>query len=388
MSPNTKKCPNPACGRENSPNESFCIDCGDELDAVTSDSAGGGAVPPTTVEVVTQAMPGPVAPPRPQEPSNAKNQRLKTQIGNFEQDEEIRLVRLGAEGRPQGSPYVFRDRTEFTIGREKGDILILTDKQVSKTHARVAIDGAECYVENLSETNGVFLRLRANEVYELQDGDELLLATEFLLFRMPPDGQAPADPLPPPPNSVSPQPVAEDSGDFVDGGGRPASRLASGIDIRNDPQGRRPASRVHIPVPGQAATGVGAGAGAAAPGSGGLNSRMAPKKEFKTEIMGISDPAPKASLSRCNDGRVTAALFIHLSRVTFGRENCTFNFPGGKISRQHAEIVVENGKFFLKDLGSQNGTFVRIRRTCLLHNEDQFRVGSACFQLLAPALAQ
>lgn len=36
MSPATKRCPNPACGRENSPGEFYCLDCGDELDSVQS----------------------------------------------------------------------------------------------------------------------------------------------------------------------------------------------------------------------------------------------------------------------------------------------------------------------------------------------------------------
>lgn len=396
MSPNTKKCPNPACGRENSPNENYCIDCGDELDSVSTSPSSAGSVPPTKMEVLTQQMSGPLPPVPPRPPEPAKPGRFKTVVGDFQQDEEIRLVRLGSEGRPQGNPYVFRDRIDFTIGREKGDILIPTDKQVSKTHAKVAIQGAECWVENLSGTNGVFLRLRTNEDYELQDGDELLLATEMLVFHLPVDSAPPVElaadvrptPLEP---GFSPQ-----RDDFVDGGPGPTAqpgspgRPATAINISGGPAGRRPASSVSIPSPG-GGTGGGGGAlsgGAGASSQGGLNSRMMPKREFKTEIMGVSDPTPRASVSRCNEGRVTAALFIHLPRVTFGRENCTFNFPGGKISRQHAEIVVKEGKYFLKDLGSQNGTFVRIRGECQLHHEDQFRVGSSCFQFLAPGLGQ
>ncbi|MGH7913875.1 MAG: FHA domain-containing protein, partial [Candidatus Binataceae bacterium] len=52
------------------------------------------------------------------------------------------------------------------------------------------------------------------------------------------------------------------------------------------------------------------------------------------------------------------------------------------VSRRHASIVPNNGGFALRDLASQNGTFVRGRRidgTCQLANGDDVRLGDAPF---------
>jgi hypothetical protein len=57
---------------------------------------------------------------------------------------------------------------------------------------------------------------------------------------------------------------------------------------------------------------------------------------------------------------------------SIGRQNCTISLPGDlEISRRHAEIHLQNGAFYLVDLGSTNGTFVTNTRlpanspTCL-----------------------
>ncbi len=41
-----------------------------------------------------------------------------------------------------------------------------------------------------------------------------------------------------------------------------------------------------------------------------------------------------------------------------GRDGCDFNIPDQRISRRHAEITVRDGKFFVTDLESRNGTFI------------------------------
>ena len=101
---------------------------------------------------------------------------------------------------------------------------------------------------------------------------------------------------------------------------------------------------------------------------------------------GCGSAAPQASVDRFNHGTVTASLYLFLPRVSFGREGCTFNFPVNKISRQHAEIYAEKGHYILRDLGSQNGTFVRVRGARVLRHGDQFRIGNSCFELDAPGL--
>lgn len=44
--------------------------------------------------------------------------------------------------------------------------------------------------------------------------------------------------------------------------------------------------------------------------------------------------------------------------VVIGRDGCDFNVPDPRISRQHLKITLQNGKFYITDLESRNGTFM------------------------------
>ena len=59
--------------------------------------------------------------------------------------------------------------------------------------------------------------------------------------------------------------------------------------------------------------------------------------------------------------------------------------PDASVSRHHAAIESTNGSFRLRDLGSQNGTFVRGERIneAALQNGDAVRVGDASFTFRA-----
>jgi len=49
--------------------------------------------------------------------------------------------------------------------------------------------------------------------------------------------------------------------------------------------------------------------------------------------------------------------------------------PGNEVSRRHAQIVFRNGRGQVEDLGSSNGTFVRLRGPHGLTNGDLIRMG-------------
>jgi len=56
-------------------------------------------------------------------------------------------------------------------------------------------------------------------------------------------------------------------------------------------------------------------------------------------------------------------LELTTEKVTIGREaDCTIILEDSLVSRKHAEIREEGGKYFLTDIGSANGTFVGTRR--------------------------
>lgn len=364
-----KVCPNPRCRTPNDPSEQYCISCGDELgmqmgSETRTDPVG---VPPT--ELATAPPPRP----RPQEAPGGSNRGggKKTILVDSSESDEIQVYRLGSEMRRQGAPYSFRDREEgYVIGREKGHILIQTDAMVSKEHARVSVSNMQAMVEDLNSRNGVFLRLRKDDIHELQDGDAILLGSEFLVFRNP-RGTKPTQNAEPAPAAAPAGPGTRDIDVFddLDAAAKSGSsgRTPTAIEIGTvfSQKSARPAK----PAPAQPVR---------SPASAGG------KTAFKTEFLEDGSEGPQAFLDRYNHGTVTAALYLFVPRISLGREGCTFNFPANKVSRQHAEIYAEDGKFLLRDLGSSNGTFVRIRGSCELRHGDQFRVGNACFELDAP----
>jgi pSer/pThr/pTyr-binding forkhead associated (FHA) protein len=63
--------------------------------------------------------------------------------------------------------------------------------------------------------------------------------------------------------------------------------------------------------------------------------------------------------------------------ILVGREGCDVNFGDDRhASRQHARFTFKNGQVILTDLGSKNGTFVRIRDEQRLFHGDYVSFGS------------
>src|SRR5215470_7138484 len=71
-----------------------------------------------------------------------------------------------------------------------------------------------------------------------------------------------------------------------------------------------------------------------------------PRSHEPSMILSVSDPrsAPKR-------------LRLESAKVVLGKHpECDVVLESGKVSRRHAEIVVRDGKLFIHDLGSTNGT--------------------------------
>ena len=67
-------------------------------------------------------------------------------------------------------------------------------------------------------------------------------------------------------------------------------------------------------------------------------------------------------------------------RILIGRNpDCTLVVNENSVSRQHAELVKEDGKVLLKDLGSANGTFLneqKVVESVEVKRGDRVRVGT------------
>ena len=75
-------------------------------------------------------------------------------------------------------------------------------------------------------------------------------------------------------------------------------------------------------------------------------------------------------------GREGRAYSAKTSAVTMGREGCDLNFPDDRfMSRRHAKVSSEEGVMRLTDLGSRNGTSLRIKGERILQQGDHLLVG-------------
>ena len=87
-----------------------------------------------------------------------------------------------------------------------------------------------------------------------------------------------------------------------------------------------------------------------------------------------------------SDGQLTGERWIvDREKLVIGRGNdCEVILPERQVSRYHAEILHETGKFFLHDLDSKNGTHLngnQVKGTVPLNDGDEIQI-ALCVKLL------
>ena len=105
------------------------------------------------------------------------------------------------------------DRPEVTIGRVKGNDIILPKGNISKRHSRIIVKGNACVVVDLKSTNGTYVNGRKlSSPHVLKNGDQIFIGDFTLKVTPAPDGAHTASqrtPLPRPQPANNPaQPVA------------------------------------------------------------------------------------------------------------------------------------------------------------------------------------
>jgi pSer/pThr/pTyr-binding forkhead associated (FHA) protein len=106
--------------------------------------------------------------------------------------------------------------------------------------------------------------------------------------------------------------------------------------------------------------------------------------EDGTEIMGSPNPGYWGRLTlivgRGADG---SAFPLAGDGITLGRERGDIMFPeDGYVSGQHARISIKGGRFYLADLGSSNGTFLRLRGERTLASGSFVLLGQQLFRIV------
>jgi pSer/pThr/pTyr-binding forkhead associated (FHA) protein len=102
-----------------------------------------------------------------------------------------------------------------------------------------------------------------------------------------------------------------------------------------------------------------------------------------TELMGSPNPGYWGKLTVIIGRDITGAAFPLLGdSCTLGRERGDINFPDdGYVSGLHARVVLRDGRVFLADLGSSNGTFIKVNGERAVGHESFVLLGQQLFRL-------
>jgi pSer/pThr/pTyr-binding forkhead associated (FHA) protein len=102
-----------------------------------------------------------------------------------------------------------------------------------------------------------------------------------------------------------------------------------------------------------------------------------------TELMGSPNPGFWGKLTVIIGRDITGAAFPLLGEsVTLGRERGEINFPDdGYVSGLHARVTLRDGRVYLADLGSSNGTFVKVNGERAIGHDSFVLLGQQLFRL-------
>jgi pSer/pThr/pTyr-binding forkhead associated (FHA) protein len=95
----------------------------------------------------------------------------------------------------------------------------------------------------------------------------------------------------------------------------------------------------------------------------------------------------KLSLQVLNAGKATGqAIPINVANFLIGRDpKCSLRPASAMISKQHCALIIKDGKVYLKDFNSTNGTFLNdqpVKGAVVLKHDDILKVGPLTFKVL------
>lgn len=102
-----------------------------------------------------------------------------------------------------------------------------------------------------------------------------------------------------------------------------------------------------------------------------------------TEVMGSPNPGYWGKITVViGEGCDGSAFPLLGDSVTLGRERGDINFPDdGYVSGLHARLSARDGKVYLTDMGSSNGTFIKVHRERSLGHESFVLLGQQLFRI-------
>jgi pSer/pThr/pTyr-binding forkhead associated (FHA) protein len=103
---------------------------------------------------------------------------------------------------------------------------------------------------------------------------------------------------------------------------------------------------------------------------------------------GLHTPTTEVTLVEVKQDGTTGETVRVAKEITIGRENCDVNRPHDNLlAKRHAALEVRGERAILKDLGSQNGTFLKQRQDAELFPGDVFLLGRELFRFATEGAA-
>jgi pSer/pThr/pTyr-binding forkhead associated (FHA) protein len=268
-------------------------------------------------------------------------------------------------GRNEGREVVI-DKPAATVGRDElADVPVFGDPNVSRHHATIFRQNGRYLIQDQGAPVGTMVNGQRVSQQLLQDGDEIQLAGVRMIFyekatagpRRPVDApRSPIAPMPPTAPNVCP---------FCGGEKDP---LTGACACTPDP----------------AAPGIPVGSAFDDP----FAPASAPVAVSPSAGWGVQGGVPGAPRLVGVAGPYTGQVFpLPPEGGSIGREagRDVALTADGSVSRRHAVVMVEGGRFVLRDEGSSNGTFVNGHRIQQqpLQSGDEIRLGGSLFRFEA-----
>ncbi len=253
----------------------------------------------------------------------------------------FKLVIQDDEGKTTVVPLI---RDEITIGRKEGNTIRLTERNVSRRHARIQRSNGSVAIEDLDSYNGILVngtriqgKVDLSEADRVQIGDYLIeLKTESAASDDAP-ATAPMERVDPTASTPVPEVVDEAASDAAT---RPVATAPTGEHPAPAPPPAVPPPTT-VPAVAPPPTPIGTPSLADTdPGLGGQSQSVPRMVALSSNFAGMEFPLDKPAcvIGRTDDNDI---VVNHRS-----------------ISRHHAKIVQEQGRFAIVDLQSSNGVRV------------------------------
>ena len=150
-----------------------------------------------------------------------------------------------------------------------------------------------------------------------------------------------------------------------------------------------PATKAAAPAPRPAGPPPANIAPPAAPRAKAPAATPAPIPKSQPAVPVVAIPKVVVSFSEVRpDGSLGKTVNVE-KELVIGREDCEVRYPDDALlSPRHASVTFRDGKLRLKDLGSQNGTFIKQRHDTELRPGDVFLLGRELFRFTTQSLEE